>query len=235
MELQDVVDRLEAMGSERTKRTYFRHGVREPFFGVKIGDLKKLVPAVKKNQPLALALYDTGIHDAMYLAGLSVDPKRMAKERLQAWASQAYWYVLAEYTVAGVAAESPHALELAREWMESDGEMIACAGWSAYAHYMSVAPDERLDPDEIRSLLDRVARTVHQERNRVRYNMNGFVIAAGAFVAELHEEAIRVAETIGKVRVDVGETACKVPVAADAIRGVAAAGRVGVKKKTCIC
>lgn len=31
----------------------------------------------------------------------------------------AYWYMISEYTVAQVAAESPFALELAREWMRS--------------------------------------------------------------------------------------------------------------------
>jgi hypothetical protein len=44
-----------------------------------------------------LALYDTGNHDAMYLAGLSVDPKLITKETLQDWVKKAYWYMLAEY------------------------------------------------------------------------------------------------------------------------------------------
>ena len=39
--------------------------------------------------------------------------------------AKAYWYMVAEYTVAQVAAESDYALELAREWMKSEEEMIA--------------------------------------------------------------------------------------------------------------
>jgi len=54
-----------------------------------------------------LALYDTENSDAMYLAGLSVNPKLMEKKTLQNWVKKADWHMLAEYTVAGVATESP--------------------------------------------------------------------------------------------------------------------------------
>lgn len=43
MTLDEVMARLEELGSEQTKNTLIRHGAQEPFFGVKVGDLKKLV------------------------------------------------------------------------------------------------------------------------------------------------------------------------------------------------
>jgi 3-methyladenine DNA glycosylase AlkD len=235
MTLEEVMAKLQELGSEQTRSTWSRHGAREPFFGVKVGDMKKLVKDVKKDQELALALYDTGNSDAMYLAGLSVNPRKMTKEQLQQWADKAYWYLLAEYTVSGVAAESPYALELAREWMESPDEMKAVCGWSTYTHYMSITPDEKLDLEELRGLISRVSERVHEERNRVRYVMNGFVIAAGCFVEPLHEKAMEAAEQIGAVKVHMGQTACKVPLAAEYIGKVKAMGRLGAKKKSCIC
>lgn len=235
MTVDEVMDQLKLLGTEQTKKTFSRHGAKEPLFGVKIGDLKPLVKRVKKDQALALALYDTGNHDAMYLAGLSVDPKAMTREQLQNWIERAYWHMLAECTVANVAAESHYALDLAGEWMASTEETIASCGWSTYTSYLSVTPDEQLDFAEIRRLLKQVEKTIHQERNRVRYTMNNFVIAVGSFVAGLHEEALEVSGNIGKVHVDVGQTACKVPLAANYIEKVKAKGRIGVKKKTCIC
>ncbi|OZM56305.1 DNA alkylation repair protein [Lottiidibacillus patelloidae] len=236
MTLEEMMDKLEQLGSEQTKKTFMNHGAKEPFYGVKVGDLKKhLVKHVKKDQELAKELYRTGNSDAMYLAGLTVNPKLMSKDELQQWVKNAYWYMLSEYTVAWVAAESPYALELAREWIDSENEQIATAGWSTYANYLSITPDEELDINEIRELLNRIEETIHDEKNRVRYTMNGFVIAVGSFVKALHEEAHIVAEKIGKVQVDVGNTACKVPLARDYIQKVEARGKVGVKKKTCIC
>ncbi|PYI54257.1 DNA alkylation repair protein [Paenibacillus flagellatus] len=235
MTLDEIMSRLEAMGNAQTKKTFMRHGASEPLFGVKVGDLKKLVKEVRKDQELARALYETGNSDAMYLAGLTVDPKTATKAMLRQWVRAANWYMPAEYTVAWVAAESPYAVELAREWIESPEEMIAVCGWSTYANYMSITPDERLELDEIRKLLGKAKSTLHEERNRVRYAMNAFVIAAGSYVPALYEEAMEAAAAIGPVHVDVGQTACKVPLASDYIRKVEQAGKLGVKKKTCIC
>ena len=65
--------------------------------------------------------------------------------------------------------------------------------------------------------------------------MNGFVISVGVYVKALHDEAIRVAGTIGKVQVNMGNTACKVPLAVPYIKKVEERNKIGVKRKTCIC
>lgn len=235
MTYEEIMEKLEELSSEQTKNIFLNHGAVEPVYGVKVGDLKKLVKYVKKDHELALDLYNSGNHDAMYLAGLSINPKLMTKEDLQDWVHKAHWYMPAEYTVAGVAAESNYALELAREWIQSDQEMIAVCGWSTYSNYLSITPDEELDLIEIKSLLNQVKETIHSERNRVRYVMNSFVISVGSYVSELSTEAKGVADFIGKINVNVGNTACKVPLAKDYIHKVEVKNRVGLKRKTCIC
>lgn len=65
--------------------------------------------------------------------------------------------------------------------------------------------------------------------------MNGFVISVGSYVSELNVKAKDVADHIGKVHVDVGNSACKVPLAKEYIEKVESKDRVGVKRKTCIC
>ncbi|OKL37496.1 DNA alkylation repair protein [Domibacillus mangrovi] len=236
MTYEDVMDKLERFGTDQTKKTYLRHGAKEPFFGVKVGDLKKhFVKEVKKDQQLVYDLYASGNSDAMYLAGLTVKPKEMTKERLNEWVQGAYWYMISEYTVAQVAADSLFAVELAREWMRADEEMIAVAGWSTYSNYLSITLDEEVDFDEIGKLLEQVEETIHSERNRVRYVMNNFVICVGTYCKPMHERAKEVAEAIGKVHVDVGNTACKVPLATDYIKKVENRNTIGEKRKTCIC
>jgi hypothetical protein len=65
--------------------------------------------------------------------------------------------------------------------------------------------------------------------------MNNFVICVGTYVKPLAGKAMAAAEKLGDVSVDVGETACKVPVAAAYLEKVQGMGRVGVKKKTIRC
>jgi 3-methyladenine DNA glycosylase AlkD len=235
MTKDEVVTELAALGNEATKKVLMRHGAREPFYGVKVEDLKKIQKRVKKDHQLALALFATGISDAMYLAGMIADPSRMKKSDLERWVNKAYWYLLSEYTVAGVAAESPHGAALARKWIESDTEAIASCGWCTFSGLVALKPDEELDLAEIEELLDRVEAGIHAAPNRVRYTMNGFVIAVGSAVTPLTQKARAVAQAVGKVEVDMGGTACKVPAALAYIEKVEQAGKLGKKRKSVIC
>lgn len=235
MSLESVMQELAAMGSESTKRTFKNHGAPEPFFGVKVGDMKKIVKRVKKDHALSLALFDTGNGDAQYLAGLIADERKITKSDLQHWVEKASWYMVSEYAVAWVAAESAFGWELALEWIESPDEQTASAGWATLASLVSIKPDAELDLPALSALLDRVAHDIHGAQNRVRYNMNGFVIAVGGAVAPLSEQAMKIAQKIGKVSVDVGGTACKVPFAPEYIGKIVEMGRVGHKRKMARC
>ncbi len=235
MTADEVVDELKSLGSEATKRTLMKHGVKEPIFGAKVEDLKKIQKRIKVNYQLALDLYDTGISDAMYLAGLIADDSKMSKKDLQKWVKGAHWSMLSEYTVPWVACGGKFGHELALEWIESRSERIASAGWSTLSSLVAVKPDSELDLGELRTLLKRVETTIHQQPNRVRYCMNGFVIAVGGYVEPLLNEAKTVAKAIGKVSVDMGGTACKVPLALEYIGKIEERGSVGKKRKTAKC
>src|SRR5882757_704704 len=208
MTATEIVEALRSLGSESIKRTLMKHGAQEPFFGVKVEDLQKIRKKIGVNYELSLELYDTGISDAMYLAGLIADDARMTKKDLQRWVDGAYWYMLSGFTVPWVAAGSKHGRELALKWIESKKENIASAGWATLSSLVAIAPDERLDIAELGKLLDRVGKTIHQQQNRVRYCMNGFVIAVGGHVVPLNGAAVKTAKAIGKVSVDMGETSC---------------------------
>ena len=235
MTVDEILKELEGYGDEGTRRIFMKHGAREPFYGVKVRDLKKILKRSKKNHELSLELYATGNSDAMYLAGLMADENRISRSDLVKWVNQAYWYMISEYTVPWIAAESRYGYELGLEWIDSDEESIASAGWATLSNYASIKSDDELNVAVYDELLDRVERNVHEAQNRVRFTMNGFVIAIGSYIEELTGKAIGVAEKIGKVDVDVGGTACKVPLATDYIRKVVDKGRVGKKRKTARC
>jgi 3-methyladenine DNA glycosylase AlkD len=235
MSAMSVIEELQSLGSESIKKVLIKHGAREPFYGVKVEHLKKIQKRIKKDYKLALELYETGISDAMYLAGLIADDARMTKKDLQRWVEQAYWYMLSEYTVPWVAASSPVGHELALEWIDSKKENIAAAGWSTLSSLVGIRPDADLDIAELKKLLERVAKSIHQQPNRVRHCMNGFVIAVGSYVPALTAAALETAKKVGTVSVDMGGTACKVPAAADYIQKVQDRGAIGKKRKSAKC
>jgi len=235
MTANEILQQLEDFGDERTKNTLMKHGAKEPFFGVKVQDLKKILKKTKKNHELSLELFQTGNSDAMYLAGLMADETQITKAQLQDWAKGAYWYYLSEYAVAWVAAESPYGFELGLEWIESDEEKMATCGWATLSHCTMVKEDALLDIPKYKELLLRIEKTIHDSPNRVRYTMNAFVIAIGSNIVSLTDEAKRVAKVIGKVSVEMGGTACKVPLATQYIQKVEDRGSLGKKRKTARC
>ena len=233
MDLHEVLIELESYADERTKNTHMKHGAKEPLFGVRVADLKKILKKTKKDHELSLALYETGNSDAMYLAGLMADEKQIGKEDLNQWVKGAYWSYLSEYTVPWIAAETPYGFDLGLEWIRSKEETIASAGWSTLLNYASI--NDALDLETYASLLDEVAEKIHDAQNRVKYTMNGFVIAIGCYVPELTEKAKEIAEKIGKVDVFMGGTSCKVPLALDYIKKVEDKDRIGKKRKKARC
>src|SRR3981189_1332678 len=130
MTAKEIIAELKKFGTAQTKKMWMKHGAQEPCLGVKVEDMKKIQKRVKMDYQLALDLYDTGIYDAMYLAGLIADDAKMTKQDLRRWAEDANCAMLCEYTVAWVAAESQHGRELALEWIDSKKEKVAAAGWS---------------------------------------------------------------------------------------------------------
>lgn len=235
MTAQQILSELEPLGTEGYRRVMRNHGVSGPLFGVKIEELKKYEKAIKKNYQLALDLFDTGVYDAIYLAGLVADESKMTKDDLRGWLDKAESDYVAEFAVAWVAAESAHGWELAQEWIDSSDVKAAVVGWGTLSSLVSVEDDSELDIPALRQLLRRIEETIHDQPDRVRYKMNGFLIALGCGVKELSEEALQVAEKVGKVKVNMGKTSCKVPFAPDYIRKVASMGRVGKKRKSARC
>jgi 3-methyladenine DNA glycosylase AlkD len=235
MTAAEIVEQLKPLGSASIKKVLLKHGIREPLLGVKVEELKKFQKRIKKDYQLALDLYDTGIYDAMYLAGLIADDAKMTKKDLQHWVKNATSEALCGSTVAWVAAESRYGWDLALEWIESKTEPVAVTGWSTVSSLVGIKADSDLDLPALQRLLERVRATLPTERNRVRYAMNGFVIALGSYVPPLTALALQVAQQLGPVSVNVGDTSCKVPFAPDSIEKARARGAIGKKRKTAKC
>lgn len=235
MTFKEVMSELKSYGNENTKRTYANHGAKEPFYGVKAGDLKKILKKTKKNHALSLELFNTGNSDAMYLAALMADEKEVTEEQLDDWVNKAYWYYLSQYAVPWVAGDSPFGFQIGLKWIQSDKDNISTAGWAALSSFAGVNPDENLDIPAYSDLLDVVQAEIHDAPNRTRFAMNDFVIAIGSYVKALTPKAKSVGESIGQISVEMASKACKVPLAIDYIKKVEDKGRLGKKRKTARC
>jgi 3-methyladenine DNA glycosylase AlkD len=235
MTAAEILKQLKPLGKDSYKKVLFNHGIKEPVLGVSVAELKKFQKRIKKDYQLALNLYDTGVYDAQYLAGLIADESRMTKADLKHWLANANCNALCGSAVAWVAAESRQGRELALEWINSKDETTAQTGWATLSSLVAVTEDSELDLAELKKLLARVEKTIHDAPNRVRHAMNGFVIALGTYVRELTQAALKAGEKIGRLSIDVGNTECKVSYAPEYIQKAATRSAIGKKRKTARC
>ncbi|MDB5095971.1 MAG: hypothetical protein JWM80_392 [Cyanobacteria bacterium RYN_339] len=204
MQLTETLEALEAAGSEQTRKTYARHGVPEPMYGVSYAVLEQLRKRIKRNAALAEDLWATGNADARVLACKVADPAAIPP----GWAAQVDHKTLSA-AFAELTAAAPDAIALAEAWIDAPDAHLACLGWQVIA---GLAAKTTKPPDEqLAALLPRIEATIHQAPNQVRNAMNVALIAIGVRSDALAETAIAHARRIGKVEVDHGDTACKTP------------------------
>ncbi|KUF37346.1 MULTISPECIES: DNA alkylation repair protein [unclassified Lysinibacillus] len=235
MNAEMVMQELEALGKERTKKMYLSNGAQEPLFGVATGAMKPIAKKIKINQALAEELYATGNYDAMYFAGVIADPKAMTVEDFDRWMDAAYFYMLSDYVVAVTLAEAPIAQEVADAWIASGEELRMSAGWSCYCWLLGNRKDSEFSMSKLADMLEVVKNTIHDAPARTKSAMNNFLYTVAISYVPLHEQAIETAQAIGPVEMKRDNKKNTTLNAYETIQKEVERGRLGFKRKYVRC
>lgn len=208
MTLQEATQTLESLGSEQTRKIYRRHGAAEPLFGVSFADFGKLKKKIQCDHELAMQLWQTGNFDARVLATMIADPQAVTSAQLDQWVKDLEGYSLTDLFGKFVA-QTPLARKKREQWMKSDVEFTAQAGWLLLSY--AVSGGEDLSDQYLKETLAYIEKHIHTAKNRVRHSMNGVLIAIGVHSEALRPLVLAAAARIGKVVVDHGETSCETP------------------------
>lgn len=235
MNVETVLQELEALGKERTKKIYVSNGAHEPLFGVATGQMKPIAKKIKINQPLAEQLYATGNYDAMYFAGIIADPKAMTEADFERWIDAAYFYMLSDYVVAVTLAETDIAQEVADKWIASGEELRMSAGWSCYCWLLGNRQDSEFSESKMASMLETVKNTIHEAPERAKYAMNNFMYTVAVSYMQLHDKAVETAEAVGPVEVKQSNGKSKFLSASENIQKAVDKNQLGFKRKYVRC
>jgi 3-methyladenine DNA glycosylase AlkD len=235
MDLEMVMQELEALGKERTKKTYISNGAHEPLFGVATGAMKPIAKKIKLNQTLADELYATGNYDAMYFAGVIADPKAMTEADFERWMDGAYFYMLSDYVVAVTLAETDIAQTVADKWIASGEELRMSAGWSCYCWLLGNRPDSEFSTDKLAGMLELVRNTIHDAPDRTKSAMNNFIYTVAISYVPLHDQAVETAKLVGPVEIKRDNKKPSILLAAENIQKEIDRGKLGFKRKYVRC
>jgi 3-methyladenine DNA glycosylase AlkD len=196
MNLDDVMNELKALGTEKVRAFNTKNGVGDNQFGLKMGDIRAVAKRIKTDHDLALALWQTGNLDAMVLATLVMVPKQLSAEDLEAMVRSATFTHLADWLGSYVVKQHPEKEALRQKWMQTDEFMLARAGWSLTAERIAKLPNGL----DLAGLLDRIENEMGGAPAPAQWTMNFCLAEIGINFPEHRERAVAISEKLGVFR-----------------------------------
>ncbi len=231
---RQVMKELKSMGTAQTVKIYRNHGIKGEMFGVSYANLKALDKLVPNDQKLAEDLWATGNVDARTFACWKADENEVTIKGLDAWARDIDTSGIG-YELAALAAFTDHGAKVSRKWRKLKDKYRRAMGWRMVG-MLAMQPDRPeseggITDEELTECLGIIEATIHDEKNRVRQNMNTSLIAIGGR-SSMTKKALATAKRVGEVFVDQGKTSCKTDVAYDKIKKIVAHYKAKGKKPT---
>jgi 3-methyladenine DNA glycosylase AlkD len=165
-------------------------------YGVAMKDIKALGKTLGRNQPLAVALWATGVYEARMLASFVGDPERLTATQMDRWCREFDNWAFCDAMSFNLFDRTPHAWTKVNEWSRRRNEFEKRTAfallWSLTVHDTS-AGDEQFEQG-----LALIEREAGDERHFVKKATNMALRAIGKRNRALNSAAVLVARRLAK-------------------------------------
>ncbi len=190
-----ILRELRSMGSERDRAGMARYGINvADAFGVSIYELRKVARRLGTDHELALALWETGNHEARLLACFVDDPAAVTGEQMEAWADDFDSWDICDQATTSLFDLAKIAWTKAAEWAARDAEWVRRGGFALMAGL--AVHDKAAGDQAFRKLLPLIERAASDDRNFVKKAVNWALRNIGKRNRALNAAAIACAEKI---------------------------------------
>jgi 3-methyladenine DNA glycosylase AlkD len=179
--------------------------------GVSAPRMRKLAKEIGTDHKLAIALWQTQIHEARVMAALIDDHAQVTKSQMNNWVRQFDNWGVCDACCCVLFDKTPFAWEKAVEWSGRKEEFVRRAGFvlmAALAVHDKKAPDKKFFP-----FFDIIKRYSDDERNFVKKAVNWALRQIGKRNIALNKKVVAIAKDIRKM-----DSSSARWIAADAIR-----------------
>jgi 3-methyladenine DNA glycosylase AlkD len=194
-QVADLLAELRSLGSATNRAGMARYGINvENAFGVSIYELRKVAKRLGTDHELALALWETGNHEARLLACFIDDPEAVTEKQTEDWVCDFDSWDICDQTTTSLFDLTIHAWTKARDWAMRDAEWMKRAGFTLMA---GLAVHDKAATDRaFVTLLPLIERASLDERNFVKKAVNWALRNIGKRNRALNDAAIACAEKI---------------------------------------
>jgi 3-methyladenine DNA glycosylase AlkD len=138
--------------------------------GVSIPTLRKMAKEIGRNHALALALWDSGIHEARILASMIAEPQLVTSQQMEVWVNDFDVWDVCDQVCGNLFDRTPYAYEKAVQWSQQEQEFVRRAGFVMMAE---LAVHDKQARDEVfLPFFPLIKQYASDERNFVKKAVN---------------------------------------------------------------
>ncbi len=190
-----VLATLKRLESPSDRAGMARFGITvDKALGVSVLTLRQLGRPLKGRQDLALALWDSEVHEARILATIVADPGAMQSELADRWAEEIDSWDLCDQFCNNLIARTDFAWDKVFLWCRDERTFKRRAGFSLMAAL--AVHDKQAPPERFQSCLLEIAAAAGDERNYVKKAVNWALRQIGKRNAALHGPALALARDL---------------------------------------
>jgi 3-methyladenine DNA glycosylase AlkD len=171
MQYENILKKLKALSNPRAVEGMARFGISpQNTYGVSVPNLRKMAKEIGRDHPLALKLWDSGIHEARILASMIDEPNQVTKKQMDAWIKDLDSWDVCDQCCMNLFDKTPLAREKAKVWTNREKEFEKRAGFALMA-CLAWHDKESLD-EKFLALLPAIKREADDDRNYVKKAVN---------------------------------------------------------------
>jgi 3-methyladenine DNA glycosylase AlkD len=193
--IERLLARLKKLGSAENRAGMARYAIpSEHAFGVRADQIRALARQSGRDHERALALWETGWHEARILACLIADPQQLTSRQMDAWCRQFDNWATCDSACFHLFDRSPLAWGKVKSWSTRRREFERRAGFALLA---SLAVHDKQEPDERFVIsLGWIEAAADDERNFVKKAVNWALRSIGKRNPRLHQAALATATAL---------------------------------------
>lgn len=180
----------------------------DKIYAVGLTKLRVIARKAKRDHERALELWSSGVHEGKLLATLTEEPKKVTSEQLDKQVKEIHSFELADYFAKNVVAKTVFLLEKANDWTsQHQPEFVRRVGYACVC--VLAKSSKTLDNNYFVKHLTIIELEIQKATNWVKEGQNYALIAIGSRNQALNTKALKVADIIGDITIDYGNTSCK--------------------------
>ena len=194
-DVQAALAWLKRASSRKVRDGMARYGLpSDHALGVGVGTIQTLARELGRDQPLAEALWDTGVYEARLLAAFVGDPAALKPALMERWCADFDNWGVVDTVCFKLFDQSPHAWKKVAPWSRQKGEFQKRAGVVLLA--CLAGHDEHATDAAFLRCLPVVERAAADERNFVKKGVSWALRMVGRRNRALNAAALEIGERL---------------------------------------